>query len=376
MSAVTIQIIENNNQITVDEFPTSLTLPADVLNTIQILDVGNTLTPINVINTITPVDEPAVNLSVTTIENVVQTDITVNAVAVTQTDVVVEVIAEGVQNILETHNYTVEVLAGGFGGDGITISNINTLAARYDMDFVNTITNSRFTQALEGWQFSGDSGLRLDRGETEVPENCPYQYVARFGTQYAKYVGRRLPIIKGETLYAEVMCATSSGTAPDLSLKINYYDNDNTLLGTQTIATRAASVSWARIKGEATPSASPTYDTVTQAELVLEIATANNTYATAKRWYFTNARLLSASSAEGANARISVEEITRADADTVLAGLITTISTEVDGALATITEFAESVDGIMAQWGVQVNVGGVITGLIKLSADENYSALS
>jgi len=375
MSAVTIQVIENDNQITVDEFPTSLTLPADVLNAIQILDVGNTLTPINTINTITPVDEPAVNLSVTTIENVVQTNITTNSVSVTQADVIVEVVAEGVQNILETHNYTVEVLAGGFGGDGITISNINTLAARYDMDFVNTITNSRFKQALEGWQFSGDSGLRLNRDELEVPENCPYQYVARFGTQYAKYVGRRLPIIKGETLYAEVMCATSSGTAPDLSLKINYYDNDNTLLGTQTIATRSASVSWARIKGEATPSASPTYDAVTQAELVLEIATANNTYASAKRWYFTNARMLSGASAEGANARITVEAVTRADADTVLAGLITTISTEVDGALATITEFAESVDGIMAQWGVQVNVGGVITGLIKLSADEDYSVV-
>lgn len=61
-------------------------------------------------------------------------------------------------------------------------------------------------------------------------------------------------------------------------------------------------------------------------------------------------------------ASITAEAIARADEDGALAGQITTLSTTVDDNTATLAVYGESIDGLLANYGLKIDIDGRITG--------------
>ncbi|MHC4302320.1 MAG: phage tail fiber domain-containing protein [Planctomycetota bacterium] len=63
-----------------------------------------------------------------------------------------------------------------------------------------------------------------------------------------------------------------------------------------------------------------------------------------------------------ADAAVLVEQVARADADGVIAADLTLVETTVNGHTATIAEHTTSIDGVEAEYGVDLDVDGYITG--------------
>jgi hypothetical protein len=64
-------------------------------------------------------------------------------------------------------------------------------------------------------------------------------------------------------------------------------------------------------------------------------------------------------------ASVSAEAVARASADSALASSISTVSTTVAGHTASITSLTTSVNGVLAEYGVSLNVNGFITGFVQ-----------
>lgn len=73
------------------------------------------------------------------------------------------------------------------------------------------------------------------------------------------------------------------------------------------------------------------------------------------------------------SAAISAEAIARADGDSALAATVSTVSTTVGSHTASISTINASIDGLRASWSVSVNVDGNVTGLVRLSGDNQSS---
>lgn len=63
------------------------------------------------------------------------------------------------------------------------------------------------------------------------------------------------------------------------------------------------------------------------------------------------------------SAMVSAEKTARATADTALATAINTVVTTVNGHSTSLTEFAESINGVSARWGVIINNNNRVTGI-------------
>lgn len=72
-------------------------------------------------------------------------------------------------------------------------------------------------------------------------------------------------------------------------------------------------------------------------------------------------------------AAITAEAVARADGDSALAATVSTVSTTVSGHTASISTINASIDGLQASWSVSVNVDGNVTGLVRLSGDDQSS---
>lgn len=79
-------------------------------------------------------------------------------------------------------------------------------------------------------------------------------------------------------------------------------------------------------------------------------------------------------SVAGNQASIVQESIARATADGALAAQVTTLETTVGENTATLTEFAESIDGLEARWGAKVEVGDKIGGFLLNGTGEAVDA--
>lgn len=64
-------------------------------------------------------------------------------------------------------------------------------------------------------------------------------------------------------------------------------------------------------------------------------------------------------------ASIQQEAVARADADTAIAGTVTTLTTTVNQNTATLVTFGSSIDGLQARQGVRLDVNGRITGYVQ-----------
>jgi hypothetical protein len=85
--------------------------------------------------------------------------------------------------------------------------------------------------------------------------------------------------------------------------------------------------------------------------------------ATAKYLIFRNASIRSIDGGYlDASARITTEEQVRANADSVMAGQITTLNTTVGGHTSTLTTYGTSINGLNAKYGVTIDVDGYVTG--------------
>jgi hypothetical protein len=76
------------------------------------------------------------------------------------------------------------------------------------------------------------------------------------------------------------------------------------------------------------------------------------------------------------NAAVTNEANARAAGDGSLAQSIQSVVTVVDGNSASITQLSSSVDGVRAQWGVQINQSGRVTGLVRLDGGSTGSTFS
>lgn len=65
-------------------------------------------------------------------------------------------------------------------------------------------------------------------------------------------------------------------------------------------------------------------------------------------------------------ASVISEQEARIDADGVIASDVTTLSTTVGSHTATLTSHASSINGLHAEWGVEINVDGRVTGAVRL----------
>jgi len=74
-------------------------------------------------------------------------------------------------------------------------------------------------------------------------------------------------------------------------------------------------------------------------------------------------------------AAITQESIARADGDTALAGQISSLSTTVSGNTATINQFASSINGLEARWGVTVDVNGRVGGFVLNNGQSTVDAI-
>ncbi len=367
--SVTLEIIETLNKIEVNETSNSLSI-TNVIPSVNLQQTKNTVTENITENTIELVDE-------------VDTQVVVNVTDITIEDTKVEykielTAAQQQLDIISTVNKTnldvvtniIEIRGGG-GSDGFGYTDINDIFTFAGLDVANTVVNGRFFVDTLGWVFSG-AAERLNRTNIEVPSNAPYEYVARFGGQYAHYIGRSQPVVLGEHLYAEVSVATPVA-APNISLKVFYYDAAGAKVDEDTIDFTAASLTWVRLRGHTVVSEA----TAVRAEFVLEITGASSsTYNPAHRWYFTGGKLLSTADTELSSARIDTEITVRAAADSALASSITTLSTTVGGMTTSISTLTSSVNGIQAQWGVSINTNGVVTGAIKLDSISSFSTFA
>ncbi len=84
---------------------------------------------------------------------------------------------------------------------------------------------------------------------------------------------------------------------------------------------------------------------------------------------FAQQRIELEASISSAVGLIVEEQTVRANADNVLASSLQTISSALDGNIATVTELAESFDGVGARWGVIMSVNGDILGVVQMSVD-------
>jgi hypothetical protein len=73
-------------------------------------------------------------------------------------------------------------------------------------------------------------------------------------------------------------------------------------------------------------------------------------------------------------AAITNESQVRADADTALAGQISSLTTTVNGNTSSINQFAQSINGLEARWGVSVDVNGRIGGFVLNNDAQSVSA--
>lgn len=73
------------------------------------------------------------------------------------------------------------------------------------------------------------------------------------------------------------------------------------------------------------------------------------------------------------NAAITTETTARVNGDSALASQITTVQSQANGNSATITQLANSIDGIEANWAVVVNQNGHVTGYIRLDTQASGS---
>lgn len=71
---------------------------------------------------------------------------------------------------------------------------------------------------------------------------------------------------------------------------------------------------------------------------------------------------------------ITTEQTVRASEVGALAQSVTNISTTVGDQTASISQIAQSVDGVKAKWGVQIDNNGVVTGVELNSGDSEYSS--
>lgn len=76
------------------------------------------------------------------------------------------------------------------------------------------------------------------------------------------------------------------------------------------------------------------------------------------------------------DAAVLAEQTARADGDTALASSISTVSTTVAGHTTTLTEYGNSIDGISAEWGVDINANGEIVGAVRLDAGDSESTFT
>jgi hypothetical protein len=73
-------------------------------------------------------------------------------------------------------------------------------------------------------------------------------------------------------------------------------------------------------------------------------------------------------------AAITNESQVRANADTALAGQISSLTTTVNGNTSSINQFAQSINGLEARWGVSVDVNGRIGGFVLNNDAQSVSA--
>jgi hypothetical protein len=76
------------------------------------------------------------------------------------------------------------------------------------------------------------------------------------------------------------------------------------------------------------------------------------------------------------SAAITNEQTARANADSALASSISTLSTTVNGNTNSISTLSQSIDGVRAQWSVQINQNNQVTGLLRLDAGANTSTFT
>lgn len=62
------------------------------------------------------------------------------------------------------------------------------------------------------------------------------------------------------------------------------------------------------------------------------------------------------------SARLLIEEEARVTADSALAQSVTTLQTELNGNIATVQQHASTIDGLVGQWYVKIDVNGYVTG--------------
>jgi hypothetical protein len=71
---------------------------------------------------------------------------------------------------------------------------------------------------------------------------------------------------------------------------------------------------------------------------------------------------------------ITAERLLWQEGDSIIAGIVDTISTTVDENTATLTTFGESIDGLKARWGVKVDVDGRVGGFVLNGTAEDIDA--
>jgi hypothetical protein len=78
-------------------------------------------------------------------------------------------------------------------------------------------------------------------------------------------------------------------------------------------------------------------------------------------------------SVDTTNASLTDEKTVRANADSALSSSLSTLSTTVGGHTTTLTQQAQSIDGLRAKWGVTINANGRISGF-SLNSGTNQSS--
>ena len=143
------------------------------------------------------------------------------------------------------------------------------------------------------------------------------------------------------------------------------------LYGGDSVATRVASIH-ARAEQAAEAALSGLVDAAGNKSIIRELQTTtlSETEALASLITILQVEL------DGAEASITSEQSARITADGVLASSIESVETTVDGHTATISVISASVDGLSAQWGVEIDIDGNVVGLVRLDGDDTESTFT
>ena len=106
------------------------------------------------------------------------------------------------------------------------------------------------------------------------------------------------------------------------------------------------------------------------------IRTTQNTFATAIEAEAVERKNLQAqlnTDVGAVNAKIEQESLTRVRADEALSRSVSTVQSEMGGNRASIETLSQSINGLNAQWGVKLDVGGYVSGLTSVNNGQTSS---